>query len=191
MSENGKWLSLSCYVSDKRLVFAHNCFRGRRQFLSALRLMDTGAYKRIYVVDYPRLPFGFTLGIVIPIWSLAVTSRRNFFSGRLPASLDFTENGSGHPHKPDDTSNYSIGDLAFAGVVREPQAKAPVDDAKGNQGAAKPEMRIGRSLASLMLLEEMVVDEARDWLEEEKGENDNADNWMVVCRTIAELLIVS
>jgi hypothetical protein len=121
-----------------------------------------------------------SLSISLSIGQFAVSDRRSFPRGRLPASLDFTKNGSGHPHEPNDTSNDAIGDLAFAGVVREPQAKAAVDNAKGDHNAAEPEMRIGGSLPTLILLEEAMVDESGDWLEEEKDEDYYADDWMVV-----------
>lgn len=141
--------------------------------------MSSTVYKRIHG-QLGHLLIVLSLSVVLSIWHLAVSDRRNFLRGCLPASLDFTKNGSGHPHEPNDTGNDAIGDLAFVGVVREPQAKATVDNAEGDQNAAEPEMCIGGSLASLVLLEEAVVDEAGDWLEEEKDEDDYADDWMVV-----------
>lgn len=75
------------------------------------------------------------------------------------ASPNFTKKSCGHPHEPDDTSHDTIGDLAFACVVRQSQTKATVDNAKGDHDAAKPEMRIRSSLSTLIPLEESVVNE--------------------------------
>lgn len=48
-------------------------------------------------------------------------------------------------------------------------------------------MRIRRSLPTLIFLVKAVVDEARDGLEEEKDEHDDADDWMVVRGAVGEL----
>lgn len=110
-----------------------------------------------------------------------VSASRNLFCRSFSSSSNFTKNCRSHPDEPDNAGHYAVGDLAGAGVVGEPQAKTTIDDPESNDDATQPEMGIRSCLATLMLLEESVVDEARDGLEEEEAEDDNTDDRVVVC----------
>jgi hypothetical protein len=93
--------------------------------------------------------------------------------------LDLPKDSSSHPNQPNDARNYAIRNLAATRVVRDLQAQTAIDDAESDQHAAEPQMRVRPDLAALVLLVHGVVDEAEDWLEEEKAEDYDSDDWVV------------
>lgn len=81
-----------------------------------------------------------------------------------------------HIHERDQGSNNTVNNLAGARVIRELQAQTAVDDAEGDEGAAEPDVRGGPEGAARGADEAIVVYYAKEGLEEEERDHDDADD---------------
>ena len=75
--------------------------------------------------------------------------------------------------------NNAVGDLALDRVTAELEAKSSVDGAKDEECASIPYVGVGPDGALVLSLPDGVVDESEERLEEEKGDDDDADDGVV------------
>ena len=81
---------------------------------------------------------------------------------RKSGLLNLPIHSRSHPNKPDQACNDTVCDFAAAGVVRELEAEAAVDDADGDDDATEPDVRVRPGSATTVALECDVVDVAED-----------------------------
>ncbi len=104
-----------------------------------------------------------------------------------PAAADLAVDGGCHPDEPYDGRNGNVGGLEVGGCVGELQAEAAVDYADGDADAAVPDVQVGPDGAALQALEPGVVDQAEEGLQEEGGEDNDAEDGVVFGELVCEL----
>lgn len=96
-----------------------------------------------------------------------------------PAAPALADDDGHHVGEPDDAGDDAVGDGAVARVVGEQEAEAAVDDAEGDDEAAKPDVAVRPEGARLVLVVHLVVEHAQDRLEEDEHEEHDADHRVV------------
>jgi len=77
---------------------------------------------------------------------------------------------------PHYAGNDAVRDRTSFCVISEQESKTTVDDAEGNDDSAEPDMCIRDDCSGLELLEVGVVEETKDWLEEDHDKKKDADD---------------
>lgn len=95
-------------------------------------------------------------------------------------SPPLSDNNTSHIRHPHDRRDHAVCDFSRVAVLREIETEPAVDDAKGYDDPAEPEMGVRPEGPPLEVLEVVVVEQAEDGLEEQEDEEEDADNWVRV-----------
>jgi hypothetical protein len=106
----------------------------------------------------------------------------------VPRSASLANDDGCDIDAPDNGSDDCVCDQSSFRVLGKHESEATVDNTKGDDDAANPDVGMRESGASLELLEIGVVESSEDWLEEHKHEDEYADNGMVGINLILGLV---
>ena len=87
--------------------------------------------------------------------------------------------GHAEPAEPDDAGHNPVRNLAPGGVVGELEAQASLNDGESEENTTPPDVEGGPDGSPLLPNVDGVVEGAESGLEEEAGNDDETDDWMV------------
>lgn len=105
----------------------------------------------------------------------------------LPASPTLTQQGQYDPCPTGDGCDNRVRQLQRLTRACEPQAQSAVDNAQDNCNPPVPEVKVGGHPAPLVPLELAVVDVAQQRLDQEHGEDHDADDGVGIGRRARQL----
>lgn len=105
----------------------------------------------------------------------------------LPASPALAQQGQDDPRPTSDGGDNRVRQLQLLTGAGEPQAQPAVDDAQDDSDPAVPEVKVRGYLALLVPLELAVVDVAQKRLDQQHGEDHDADDGVGIGRRARQL----